>query len=64
MNKKIKNIFIYLAQEAMDKNKEVRLEWKDYHSNSKALNGVIMDDKSRDNGLVLSIHNPEEGKEE
>ena len=54
-------LFIDIAEKAMDRGREIRLERKGYNSGSKALNGFLTNTQSTDTGLVLHVYAPEAG---
>ena len=64
MSEEVRELFKCIISMAMDNGKEIRLEWKDYNSTSKALGGSIIDSATCDNGIVLNIFQPSNTEDE
>lgn len=64
MREEIRDLFREAIAMAMDSQKDVRLEWKDYSISSKTFGGTLTDGEQSDNGVVLSIYQPSEAEEE
>ena len=63
MREEVRELFKEVIAIAMDRGKDVRLEWKDFNSSCKSLRGALTDSKQSDNGVVLSIYQPSEVEE-
>lgn len=64
MSEEVRELFGAVVSIALDAGKDIRLEWKDYHSTSNALGGSLTESMSVDNGVVMTVYQPLENEGE
>lgn len=62
MSEEVRELFGAVVSMALDAGKEIRLEWKDYHSTNKSLGGSLTESMSADNGVVMNVYQPSENE--